>query len=77
MNAKETMMISRRGLLIASAGGALLSTTTDREAQVPNGGSEAALAAYRQAVADAGRNRIEAAEFVVSRRPSDEAARPV
>jgi len=61
--------------LAAAAGGALLSTATDREAQVPNGGSEAALAAYRQAVADAERNRIEAAAEATRRGlPADPAA---
>ena len=46
--------------LAAAAAGALLSTAADGEVKAPNGDSEAALAAYRQAVADAERDRIEA-----------------
>ena len=62
------------GLAAAAAGG-LQSTAADRRVKAPNSEADAALAAYRQAVADAERDRVEAvAEANRRGLPADPAA---
>jgi DNA repair protein SbcC/Rad50 len=61
--------------LAAAAAGALLPTAVDREVKATHGEADAALAAYRQAVADAERDRVEAAAEAARRGlPADPAA---